>query len=190
MPYTDYGGFGPAYFGAASDGTVHPAGYSEYTDLPFDFSLIATELQNTGEPLGIVGCGYGYTIDHLRAAGLGVYGMDISDHAVSQANADGVIQGDVLSQSDVTAFADLAHPQMRWLATEALLSCLTDSEAVTACENLRAEAQKGVAHVVWTDPHPDYYNKKTLAEWQALCDPDGVDEWFDFNDLQNYWERE
>lgn len=186
MPYTDYSGFDQSYFEGAAVADPNPAGYTDYTQKYFDYSAIADRVGQNTQPIIAVGVAYGYTVTELRARGVEIVGMDISSWAVQQANSQYVLQGDARSSTDVATLAGEVTGNPKVAVSLCLLSCLTDDEAVSVCENLRAEAQS-VAHLVWTDPNPDYYNKKTLADWQALCDPNGDDTWIDFNDPTADW---
>lgn len=189
MPYADYSGFDQSYFEGVDVATPNPAGYTDYSVEYFDFGQLASEISGKGtDPLIIVGAAYGFVMRDLPN-GWDVAGMDISPWAVGEsANVVGsgaIIEGDATSATDVSTLAGEVRGKPRWGVTECLFSCLTDSEAVTVADNLRSEARE-VMHFVWTEPHPDYYNVKTLAEWQSLVDPDGQDTWIDFNDLLNY----
>lgn len=201
--YIDYGGFGESYFEGGSDATPHPAGYSDYRRamLPFDHyaDMMASIIQNYGvDPANgkvlIVGCAYGYTVQWLRDQyGTEAWGMDASQYAVTQAATE--ITDDVVRLGDVRNSNDLKSvrqesPGGRFdvIFTECVLECLTDAEAQTAAANCRSAAQQRAGHRVWTadgsDVNPDYYNNKTLAEWQALVDPDGADDWYHEDDFQ------
>ena len=204
MPYADYGGFGEAYFEGHAVADPHPAGYTNYRKslLPFDHyaayirdELLVDGVDPTGEKVLIVGCAYGYTVEYLVDNwDVDCYGMDTSSWAVQQADTeiaygDRVYQGDILSSQDISDVRK-ATPggKFRAIITECVLECLTDSEAQTAAENVRNEAQAGVYHRIWTadgsDVNPDWYNDKTLAEWQQLCDPNGEDAWYHEREFQ------
>ena len=204
MPYTDYSNFDQRYFEGRKVADPHPAGYSHYRRglLPFDHyagylrgRLVNTGITPTREKILIVGCAYGYTVEQLIDEwGVECYGMDISQWAVNQADS-AIDYGDRIYQGDVRSSQDLSDVQkatpggrFRVIITECVLECLTDSEAQTAAENVRSEAQAGVYHRIWTadgsDVNPDWYNDKSLAEWQQLCDPNSRDRWYHENEFQ------
>lgn len=204
MPFADYSSFGQRYFEGRSVADPHPAGYSDYRRglLPFDFyaDVIATELQAdgidpTGEKVLVCGCAYGYTVEYLIDQwDVDAYGMDVSQWAVDQADSEigyggRIYQGDVLSSQDLSDVRK-ATPggKFRAIIIECVLECLTDSEAQTAAENARSEAQHSTYVRVWStdgsDLNADYYNAKTLAEWQSLCDPNAEDRWMHEDEFQ------
>lgn len=198
MPFADYGGFGRDYF----EGLLYmmlASGYSRYERdlLPFDHyaELLRTKLVERGiDPAGekvlVVGCAYGYTVEYLRSDwGIDAYGMDVSQWAVDNAVVDGIYQGDATSANDLRSVRqDTPGGRFGVVFSEAMLSTMTDAEAVAACDNMRSEAQQAAVHRVWSsdgsDIVPEYYNSKTLSEWRALCDPDGDDYWFTEREFQ------
>lgn len=198
MPYADYGGFGRDYFEGALYMMLAP-GYTRYDPdlLPFGHyaGKMRDELAGRGFDLSsvkvlVVGCAYGYTVEQLRASwGIDAFGMDVSQWAVDNAAVGGIHLGDATSAADLRSVRQ-ATPGGRFdvVFSEAMLSCLTDAEAVTATENMRSEAKRVALHRVWStdgsDVVPEYYNDKTLAEWRALCDPDGEDGWFTEDEFQ------
>lgn len=204
MSYADYYGFDQRYFERGEVSDPHPGGYSHYRRelLPFDHyavyirdRLVNNGIDPAGEKVLIVGCAYGYTVEYLIDTwDVDCYGMDVSSWAVQQADSEiayggRIYQGDILSSQDL-ANVRKATPggKFRAIIVECVLECLTDSEAQTAAENVRSEAQAGVYHRVWTadgsDVNPDWYNNKTLSEWQSLCDPDGADRWYTEDEFQ------
>lgn len=201
MPYMDYGGFGQDYFEGESVTTPHEAGYDDYRRglLPFDAygEKMASIMQNYNvDPsqanVLVVGCAYGYTVEWLRNNyGTEAWGMDISTYAVNNdVTTDQVVrQGDVLNSTDLrNVRQESPSGKFDVVFSECLLSCLTDSEAQTAAQNCRDEAQQTAVHRVWTSGRVNstYYNAKTLSEWQSLVDPDGNDQWYTDTSFQPY----
>lgn len=197
MPYYDYGGFGEPYFEGASVSNPNPAGYSKYTRdlLPWSWyaqvirdELVSQGIDPSGEKVLIVGCAYGYTIEYLVDNwNVDAYGMDVSSWAVNQADTatsygGRIYQGDITANNAVKDIQK-ATPGGKFavIMTESVLSCLTDAEAQTATDQCRNEAQQTAVHRVWStdgsDINTDYYNGKSLAEWQSLCDPNSSDDW-------------
>lgn len=202
MPYQDYGNFDDRYFEEDSVANPNGAGYTDYRRelLPFDFyaqklhdELQARGIDPTGAKVLVVGCAYGYTVEYLIDDwNIEAYGMDVSSWAVNQADSE-IAYGGRIYQGDVTSSQDLQNVrqstqggQFAVIFNECVLECLTDSEAQTACTNMRDEAKEAVVQRCWVDGHvnPDYYNSKTLSEWQNLCDPDGQDYWFTEEEFQ------
>lgn len=204
MPYIDYGGFGEDYFEGHRVDNPHPAGYSYYRRdlLPFDSyaDFMASEIRADGIDLSgvkilVVGCAYGYPVEYLIDEwGVDAYGMDISSWAVQQADS-AIAYGDRIYQGDIRSSRDLQNirqqtpgGRFRVVFVECVLECLTDSEAQTAAENARSEAQISTYHRVWTadgsDLNSEWYNDKDLAEWQSLCDPTGRDRWYHEDEFQ------
>lgn len=197
MPYTDYSGFDQSYFEGASVADPDPAGYSDYRRslLPFDWyaSKLAQILTSQGinpnnEKVLVTGCAYGFTVEYLiDNEGMDAYGMDTSSWAVQQASTataygDRIYQGDIRNQNDIKSVRQSTPGgPFGVIYNECTLSCLTDSEAQTACDNLRKEVQESVVHRVWSqdgsDVNPTYYNTKSISEWQSLCDPNDDDDW-------------
>lgn len=196
MPYRDYGNFDERYFEEASVSDPNGAGYTDYQRdlLPFDYYArkLNNELQSRNidpskSKVLVVGCAYGYTVEYLiDNFNVDAYGMDVSSWAVNQADSEiayggRIYQGDVLNSSDLQNVRQSTQGgQFDVLFNECVLECLTDSEAETAATNMRNEAKEGVVQRVWTDGRvaTNYYNTKTISQWQNLCDPDGQDYWF------------
>lgn len=202
MPYSDYRNFGETYFEGESVSDPHPAGYDSYYPglLPFGgyAGKVRRELRQKGiNPnnitVAVIGCAYGFTVKELVEHNTDAYGIDISSWAVSNSPSGyTVVQGDVLSSSDLKNARQGGPPEIVY--NECVLSCLTDSEAVTACNNMRSEAKQTVLHRVWTTGGSDlgedlsegWYNSKTLSEWKNLCDPDGEDSWYSEKEFQQF----
>lgn len=191
MTYMDYRGFDRSYFeGQAPDvADPHPAGYSQYSRalIPFDYASEVADQSIRGQgvgpnySIGVIGCAYGYSVESLNThAHIDAYGLDISSYAVGQSPpGTPVTQGDVLDAKALRSARTGGPPDVVY--NECVLECLTDSEAITAAENMRSEARQTVVHRVWSadgsDVNPDYYNDKTVSEWQSLVDPAGDDVW-------------
>lgn len=208
LTYANYDGFGESYFEGNSVTTPHEAGYSNYRRgvLPFDFyakkindELVSQGIDPAGEKILIAGCAYGYTVEYLiDNHGVDAYGIDVSSFAVSQADTEiayggRIFQGDVLSSQDLRSVRqNSGGGRFRVVFNECILTCLTDSEAQTASDNMRSESQDLLVHRVWStdgsdlekDLDTDWYNSHTLSEWQSLCDPNGDDLWFTEREFQ------
>lgn len=169
-------------------------GYSTYTRnlLPFEHyaAFIDQELRANGiDPqksrVHIVGAAYGYTAEWLQNRhNIAASGQDISAFALGRSPLPGVLSHADARNGIDTQFARGNRYDV--IITECVLSCLSDADAQTLVDNCRSSA-RNVLHRVWTtdgsDVNPDYYNAKTLAEWQALVDPNGVDIWYHDHDF-------
>lgn len=208
MPYASYNNFDQTYFEGTSVASPHEAGYSDYDRhlLPFpDYAQkIRDEVQALGQDpttvkLLIVGCAYGYTLEYLiDDYNIEAYGMDISTYAVNQADTEiayggRIYQGDVLSSQDLKSVRQSSQGgRFDIILNECVLTCLTDSEAQTACNNMRSEAQDTLMHRVWStdgsdleaDLTTDWYNSHTMDEWRTLCDPNDQDVWYTEREFQ------
>lgn len=196
MSYQDYNGFDQTYFEGRNVSSPHPAGYTEYGEdlLPFGHyaKYLRNEIQNHGNNsdqamVCVVGCAYGFTVAELDRQGTDSYGMDISQWAVDNSvGSVPIVRGDVTSFQDLRNARQTGRPDIVY--NECMLECLTDSEAQTACDNMRNEATTVVIHRVWTtdgsDLNTDEYNSKSLTEWKQLCDPDENDIWYTNSDFQ------
>lgn len=188
MSHSDYGGFGEDYFSGSEAGETHPAGYANYRRdmLPFDgySEKICEIVSGEGIDLAstsvlVVGCAYGFTVEHLAGEmGVDAYGMDVSEYAIGKAppSINGrLFLGDITDPEDVKDVGDFDC-----VVSEALLSCLTDREAVAACENMEHISGELVIHNVW--PHEnEKYNIKTVEEWRTLINFDHF--WFSSGDV-------
>jgi SAM-dependent methyltransferase len=114
----------------------------------------------TGKTL-IAGCGPGYTVARMRAAGADVWGIDISDWAVQTlapsrlvgALAPGLARiqlGSVLVRANLTTRRQTAGGTFGVIVTEDLLPALTDAEVVTARAELARTLTAGgaILHLV------------------------------------------
>ena len=190
-----YNGFDQTYFEGREVGVDdrHPAGYWYYPDVNLDHAQYADEIDSYvgSRKLLVVGCAYGFSIRYLRDehGWNRVYGMDISQWAVDNAFgdvADHIYQGDALNPDDYDDLARDTQGPPRWdgIYTEYLLSHFTDAAALQVLEIMADEADLCV-HRIWSGtgaPNGDYFNAKSVAEWQALVDdPDGPHEWIDYD---------
>lgn len=209
MPYYDYEGFEERYFQGHrfSDGG-NPAGYTRYdsSTLPYDHyaQKMLQDAKDRGnsiknKPVLIVGCANGYTVDWLIQNGVDAYGMDISSWAISQAPdsiSDRLYQGDATVEKDVKSVTQSIKPKgnkFELIVTEAVLSCLTDSEAQSLCNAVEGYT-KYTLHRVWANRKTEtkggggnwdtYYNNKTLSGWKTLCDPNSDYIWKDEREFQ------
>ena len=208
--YADYADFGERYFRAADFEDAPRQAYDSYDPAEgaknVDYDAFIDELEtltNTDSVILIVGCGTGVTVSGLHAdsdAIDDVYGMDISEWAINN-HAPGIsqllVQGDVREPDDLDDAMDefSVNNAFDVIYTEFVLSHYDDADARTIHENCidyvsHSGQQRGtVVHRMWSgmgaDWENDWFNLKTVSEWQALVDDidlDGVTvEWVDYD---------
>lgn len=178
MPYRDYDGFPYRYWrGIDCPNGAHDAGFSEYDDTTDRFADYAAELAEYADPddsILVVACALGHTVRELQAMGYETMGVDVSRWAVDNAVTTGVECGDITNRDIIKSV-----PHVDVVYSECVLSCLTDEEAATACNNMRALGDE-VIHRLWSFPEVndhEWYNVKTESEWQATVDPTQQDRW-------------
>lgn len=94
------------------------------------FRLRAELLRGFPEPVLVVGCGFGFLVTELCALGKDAWGIDASNWAINNCTNDRCWQADILNDENVDRL-----PPFATIATEDLLPCLTDTEAVAAAKN-------------------------------------------------------
>lgn len=175
--------FDEAYYNGAS------TGYTRYSPEmwagTFTFEGFARGVTSrhgaAGAKVLVCGCALGYSVQALRDQGVDAWGIDLSAYAVSNAPAavaPYLVQGDATTDLDRarTAAGLKGRTTFELVIDEDLLTCLTDTEAATACGEMRRVGAK-VAHRLSVHPLADY-NTKPLADWRALVDPTGRDAWY------------
>lgn len=136
----------------------------------------ATGASLTSKTIVIVGCGYGFTIKYLRAAGVNAYGIDISQWAVDHAPPEAapyIVRGDArlaASWTAVRALAGFTRGNQRFdvALSEDMLCCLSDADAIKVA-GLMASNSRVVLHLNDMAPNlANWYNYHTNAEWRAI----------------------
>lgn len=171
-------------------GGLYSAPYGRYPFFQQRVDALKGRFAPNGQKALVVGCGYGYLVDDLVAAGYDAWGVDASQYAISKGQsllpgvASRLAVADALDGASLDAVAKSAGlhgktPTWTLLLTEDVLPCMSDAEVATALANLRARCTSNLLHLVTpghADPdHDARLNWKTIDGWRAvLCPPDVV----------------
>lgn len=210
MSLPDYSDFDERYFNSEEFENAPRSAYHSYDSNSgsgsIDYETFVEDLETlTGSDptILIVGCGTGVTVKACRDQSSQIddaYGMDISQWAIDN-HASGIsqdiIQGDARVADDFDAAQDEWNVNQAFdtIYTEFLLSHYDDAQAREIYENCveyvsHGGQQRGtVVHRVWSggghEWENDWFNLKTISEWQSLMDDielDGVSvEWIDYD---------
>jgi hypothetical protein len=168
---------------------LYTLGYVRYTFFQQRVDGLIGRFAPNGQKVAVWGCGFGYLVEMLLAAGYDAYGFDASTYAITRGKellpgiAARLFVRDALVSGDMTPArrdAGLAGQQrFPLLVTEDMLTVLTDAEITTAVTNLRGISSSNLLHIVWPllpdrvqDPRCTW---KSVDAWRAiLCPPDVV----------------
>ena len=173
-----------AYYGQGSN---MPGGYGSYPTGPryivnpayggtvLENSIWYPRLQRIIEHGSIVGrtvielgCAFGHITKLLVDLGADAYGLDLS-YPISMAQS---IYPEISSRFIVADARDWMPTQKKnsWevIISRGFLDCLSDSDLATIIPAMNNACQYQQIHAVDPDNEAEYYNHKTLAEWQAL----------------------
>lgn len=159
--YNDYKDFSEDYF---EGGLEH--GYKNYDRSSYNAEWVDVVDKNfdTGAVL-VVGCAHGYAVEFLRGLGWDAYGMDISEHAISNSPVkEYLIQGDALDESDWKDALDFAGvDSFDVVFTEHLISHF-DDEAVENINDLCRVYGENVVHRMFGNSS-DAFNSNPVSYW-------------------------
>lgn len=117
-----------------------------------------------------LGCAWGSLVRRLRQLGANAYGLDLS-WPISQ----GVALWPELEPYLIVAEAKawLADPARKRNEYEAVISrgfldCFSDADLAIIIPQINFICKSKQVHIVDPDDEAEYYNVKTLAQWQAL----------------------
>lgn len=135
-----------------------------------------------------LGCAWGSLVRYLRQMGANAYGLDLS-WPISQ----GIAMWPELEPYLIVADARTWMPtQVRnsWdaIISRGFLDCLTDAELATLIPAMNLACKFQQVHLIDQTDDPEYYNQKTLAQWQALPFESGtiiLDEQYGINSRSN-----
>jgi 2-polyprenyl-3-methyl-5-hydroxy-6-metoxy-1,4-benzoquinol methylase len=117
-----------------------------------------------------LGCAYGSLVRHLRSMGADAYGLDLS-WPISQGIALWPeLQPYLYLVLDVKAFLAGSNREINeWdaVVSRHFLECFSDVELAVMIPRINQICRKQI-HMVDLGVDPEYYNQKTLAQWQAL----------------------
>lgn len=131
-----------------------------------------------GESIVLIGAGFGWVAEDWIREGLGpICAVDTSQWIQSRKDIESQIPiypYNVNDTSDRKLIMQIIGGDIDWCITEDMISCLSDSECITLCANLRKIGSR-VAHIVsaTTDRLPQH-NYKTKEEWINFLSPDLV----------------
>jgi hypothetical protein len=202
--WNDKATFDAAYLLRLDDGSIaryQRDGLFSQTDPRHDYvtpewsRILAHFAWPTSVNLLVLGCGFGWSVEYLRAQGYtNAWGSDPSTYIQAEkANTDsrGKVNSTdptrVRSEDPVNERANLLKNTIgqnaRWnvIVTERLLSSLTDTEIITYAALLRAtnflETGGRIVHIETPTPRRNVdstMNWKTLAEWKTLLPLDSI----------------
>lgn len=114
----------------------------------------------------VLGCAYGFEVKELRDLGIIADGIDVSSYAISQ--ADSSVAPFLSVQNALTYLPTLARNAYDYIFSRWFLECLSDSDLAILLPEMKRVAKSGQMHIMSSKSPSEYYNIKTLAEWQAL----------------------
>lgn len=115
-----------------------------------------------------LGCGFGSLVRYLRQLGANAYGLDLS-YPISQ----GIALWPELEPYLIVADARIWVPAQTHNSWDAIISrgfldCLTDTELTAIIPAMNKTCKFTQIHGVDPNDNPEWYNQKTLTQWQAL----------------------
>ena len=174
----------PKFFGYGGN---MPGGYGKYQPVHYSVNpAFCTDLANDAwyqraqkfvEHGGLVGlkvlelgCAFGSLVRYLRSLGANAYGLDLS-WPISQGIALWPeLQPYLIVSEALTYLNDPSRKRNEWDAviSRGFLDCFSDADLAVMIPRLNYICKLKQIHVVDPDDESEYYNRKTLAEWQAL----------------------
>lgn len=115
-----------------------------------------------------LGCAWGSLVRYLRQLGADAYGIDLS-WPISQGIAMWPELAPYLIVGDVRTWMP-AQKRNDWdvIISRGFLDCLTDAELATLIPAMNLACKFVQVHSVDPTDNPEFYNQKTLAQWEAL----------------------
>ncbi len=117
-----------------------------------------------------LGCAFGSLVRHLRSLGANAYGLDLSWPISQGATLWPELQPYLIVSEALAYLNDPARKRNEWDAviSRGFLDCLSDAELTIVIPRINFICKSKQVHVVDPDDEAEYYNVKTLAQWQAL----------------------
>jgi hypothetical protein len=114
------------------------------------------------------GCAWGSLVRYLRQLGANAYGVDLS-YPISQGVAMWPELQPYLIVADARTWIG-TQGKNSWdaIISRGFLDCLTDAELATFIPAMNNACKFQQVHIIDQTDDPEYYNQKTLAQWQAL----------------------
>jgi len=115
-----------------------------------------------------LGCAFGSLVRYLRSLGANAYGLDLN-WPVSQGIALWPELQPYLIAADARVWL-AAQKKNSWdaIISKGFLDCFSDADLAVMIPQMNNAARFVQVHLVDPDDETEYYNRKTLAEWQAL----------------------
>ncbi|MFH1596711.1 MAG: hypothetical protein ABIG94_10145 [Pseudomonadota bacterium] len=117
-----------------------------------------------------LGCAFGSLVRYLRSLGANAYGLDLS-WPISQGIALWPELQPYLIVSEALTYLNApARKRNEYGAviSRGFLDCLSDAELAVAIPRINFICKSQQVHMVDPSDEAEYYNVKTLAQWQAL----------------------
>lgn len=148
---------------------VNPAGYTRYVKKDVRWNIGATNFKAlnalAGKKVLELGCAHGFMVEELRSLGVDAYGIDVSQYAYDSASPE---LRSYLKLADIrTGLVNYKNKEFDLVFGMAILSCLTDEEAIVVANECLRISKKVVFLVLEKGP-AEYYNMKTVNEWASL----------------------
>ena len=136
-----------------------------------------------GKSLLVLGCAYGFEVAGFRSLGIDAWGLDVSQYAYDQ--ADPAIQPYLTVGDARIIVPTYGRNQWDYVFSKGFIECMSDDDLTVGTfagtpllDALNRTCKSDQVHIMhWNgDPGPDangfnisdYYNLKTLAEWQQM----------------------
>jgi hypothetical protein len=140
-----------------------------------------------GEPILIVGAGYGWIAEEWLDMGLGpICPVDTSEWIQSSKYDSSTIEIyslDVSKEADVQRIHQLLDTtRIEWVITENVLPVLTDDECETLSRHLHSFCPNIIHYMQTSKPHtdPQKHNWKSADEWKDLLPADRIVDYFTY----------
>jgi len=117
-----------------------------------------------------MGCAFGQVVKWLREMGADAYGLDLA-YPISQGLALWPELEPYLIQAEAIAWLqapERVRNEYEVVISRGFLDCFTDAQLDIVVPWLNFISKRQQIHSVNPKDDPAFYNKKTLAEWQAL----------------------
>ena len=120
-----------------------------------------------GKKLLVLGCAYGFEVEQFRALGIDAWGIDVSAYAISQADPAVLPYLEVADAR--TKLATYKRNSWDFVFSRWFLECVSDTDLPQLISDMNFVCKSDQVHLFFpTATPPDWYNVKTIAEWQSL----------------------
>ena len=117
-----------------------------------------------------LGCAWGSLVRYLRQLGANAYGLDLSWPISQGISLWPELQPHLIVSEALTYLNAPVRKRNEWDAviSRGFLDCLSDAELAVAIPRINLICKSQQVHMVDPSDEAEYYNVKTLAQWQAL----------------------